>query len=133
MILERGNTMVEVSFYRCKDNGAVVFTTNSTITPSCCGEPMELLVAGSTDGASEKHVPFVERNGSHLVARVGEVNHPMLDEHYIEWIAVASSKGLQISHLNPGEEPVAEFEVPEGEAVVVYEYCNLHGLWKVEA
>ena len=35
--------------------------------------------------------------------------------------------------LTPADKPEAVFAVAEGDkAVAVYEYCNLHGLWKVE-
>ena len=101
--------------------------------PVCCGEPMELLVAGAKDAATEKHVPDVTREGNVLRVRVGSVEHPMLPEHHIQWIAVACERRLQLAHLEPGERPYAGFWVPEGVPVTVYEYCNLHGLWKAEA
>jgi len=40
---------------------------------------------------------------------------------------------LQARGLQPGEAPEAVFALAEGQkAVAVYEYCNLHGLWKAE-
>lgn len=126
--------MSEVKFYRCRHCGNVMAVVrDGGVTPSCCGEPMELLVAGSSDGAGEKHVPVVEREGNVLRARVGEVAHPMLPEHHIEWVAVACAKRVQLAHLAPGDEPRASFWVPEGVPVTVYEFCNLHGLWSCEA
>ena len=94
---------------------------------------MELLVAGSVDAAAEKHVPAVTREGNVLRARVGSVEHPMLPEHHIQWIAVACERRLQLARLDAGEKPEAAFHVPAGAPVTVYEYCNLHGLWKAEA
>ena len=80
--------MAEAKFYRCNHCGNIVAVVrDGGVTPSCCGEPMELLVAGSTDAATEKHVPVVAQDGNHIVVSVGEVAHPMLEEHYIEWIA----------------------------------------------
>lgn len=126
--------MTEVKFYRCNHCGNIVAVVeDGGVTPSCCGEPMQLLVAGSTDAATEKHVPVVTREGGKLVAHVGSVDHPMLEEHYIQWIAVACDRGLHIKHLKPGEAPEATFHVCGCESVTVYEYCNLHGLWKAEA
>lgn len=126
--------MAEVKFYRCNHCGNIVAIVNDGhVTPSCCGEPMELLVAGSTDAATEKHVPVVTREGGKVVAHVGSVDHPMLEEHYIQWIAMAREGLVAIRHLKPGETPEASFCAPEGEPVTVYEYCNLHGLWKAEA
>ena len=115
--------MSEVKFYRCRHCGNLVAVVEDAgPVPVCCGEPMELLVAGSVDAAAEKHVR----------ARVGSVEHPMLPEHHIQWIAVACERRLQLAHLAPGEAPEAAFHVPAGAPVTVYEYCNLHGLWKAE-
>lgn len=126
--------MSEVKFYRCRHCGNLVAVVEDAgPVPVCCGEPMELLVAGSVDAAAEKHVPAVTREGNVLRARVGSVEHPMLPEHHIQWIAVACERRLQLARLDAGEAPEAAFHVPAGAPVTVYEYCNLHGLWKAEA
>ena len=126
--------MADVKFYLCKGCGELVAVVNEgTCTPQCCGKPMELLVAGSTDAATEKHVPVVTREGDTLTAKVGEVAHPMLDEHFIQWVAVAYGDTVTLTHLKPGAAPEATFTVPAGTPATVYEYCNLHGLWKAEA
>ena len=97
----------------------------------CCGEKMTELVPNTSDGAGEKHVPVVKINGNEVEVRVGEVDHPMLPEHFIQWIYVQTNKGGMRKVLNPNEAPAATFALTEGEEVVaVYEYCNLHGLWK---
>lgn len=98
------------------------------------GNPVVELKAGSTDAATEKHVPFVEAEDGKLNVQVGEVKHPMLDTHWITNIWVEYPDGrVEKKTLLPGEEPVAVFDV-EGVSgpVTVYEYCNLHGLWKKE-
>lgn len=126
--------MAEVKFYRCNHCGNVFATVkDGSVTPSCCGEPMELLEAGTSDGASEKHVPVVSREDGKLVVRVGEVDHPMLPEHYIEWVALAAEGRICIKYLKPGDEPTVSFGACCSEGATVYEYCNLHGLWKAEA
>ena len=70
--------------------------------------------------------------GNVVKVEVGEVEHPMLEEHYIGFVAIETKNGaVQKKYLNPGEKPVAEFVLAEGdELVAAYEYCNLHGLWK---
>ena len=92
----------------------------------------EELTANTTDGAYEKHVPVIEQNGDSVTVRVGSVDHPMLDVHYIEWILLETAQGFQIHYLKPGMKPEAVFRVNEP-VVAAYEYCNLHGLWKAEA
>jgi superoxide reductase len=91
---------------------------------------MTKLEANSTDAAKEKHVPVVTKEDGKIKIAVGSTLHPMLPEHNIEWIALVVDDKVEFKFLKPGEEPKAEFaEVNSG---IVYAYCNLHGLWKVE-
>ena len=121
-----------MKFYRCKHCGNIIAMVNdSGVRVKCCGEEMSELIPGETDAALEKHVPVFEKKGNILTVRVGDVAHPMLDNHYIQWIAIRTNKGNQRKLLHPGEEPKAEFALLEGEEVLeVFEYCNLHGLWR---
>ena len=119
---------------KCMTCGNIVTVLNEgggTIT--CCGSNMTELVPNTSDGAGEKHVPVVTVDGSKVSVAVGSVEHPMLDAHYIQWVALETDKGVQIKKLKPGEKPFAEFVLAEGEkAVAAYEYCNLHGLLKTD-
>ncbi len=123
--------MSNVTFYRCEVCGNMVAQIkNGGGTLTCCGQAMTKLEANSTDAAQEKHVPVVTRENGKLKVAVGSVLHPMVPEHHIEWIALATDDKVEIVYLKPGMEPVAEFnEVASG---TVYEYCNLHGLWKTD-
>lgn len=96
------------------------------------GQPAVLLEAGSTDAAVEKHVPEVTVDGDTISVQVGSVKHPMLEKHWITNIWMEYPDGtVEKTTLIPGEEPVAKFYAKgqKGKAAV-YEYCNLHGLWK---
>ncbi len=122
-----------LEFYRCDHCGNVAVKLFDKKAPLfCCGEPMKKLEAGTTDGAREKHVPVVE--GKDVIhVQVGSVIHPMLDAHFITMIVLETKLGFQVKHLAPQDAPEADFVVaPQDEAVAVYEYCNLHGLWKTE-
>ena len=123
---------MELKFYKCRHCGNIIVKEKDSGVPvMCCGEEMKELKAGVTDAATEKHVPVVEQNGNIVTVKVGEVTHPMLPEHFIEFIVLETNKGHQVKHLLPGEAPVATFALVEGEEVVAaYEHCNLHGLWK---
>ncbi|MGI6325445.1 MAG: desulfoferrodoxin [Saccharofermentanales bacterium] len=94
----------------------------------CCGQPMELLTANTTDAATEKHLPVGERQGNKLHVKVSSVAHPMLEAHYIQWILVAQGAKTQRVDLEPEQAPEADFIVDDG-PLSIYEYCNLHGLW----
>jgi superoxide reductase len=123
---------MEMKFYKCAHCGQMIAIVKETGVPViCCGEPMKEMVAGTTDAAVEKHVPQYEVKEGIVEVTVGEVEHPMLEEHYIEWIAIQTKQGNQRKALKPGEAPKACFALCEGDEVVaVYEHCNLHGLWK---
>ena len=123
---------MEMKFYQCPKCGQIVAVVKETGAPLvCCGEQMKVLAAGETDAAVEKHVPVVNVEGNKVTVSVGSVTHPMLPEHYIEWIVLVTDKGIQKKLLKPGEEPKAEFALLDGEKVVsAFEFCNLHRLWK---
>ncbi len=123
-----------MKFYKCETCGNIIVKLNDSSVPVvCCGKPMTELVPGATDGALEKHVPSVKVEGNKVSVQVGEVEHPMVEEHFIQWIILETEKGYQTKNLKPEEKPVAEFVVADGDkAVAVYEYCNLHGLWVKE-
>lgn len=126
--------MAKLTVFKCKKCGSMVVKINQGgCSPSCCGEPMKELRANDTDGAKEKHVPDVKVEDGVVKVQVGSVAHPMLDEHYIVFIALETEKGVQVKWLNPGEAPAAEFTLVDDKPLTVYEYCNLHGLWKAEA
>ncbi len=123
--------MSEINFYRCEKCGNIVaLLRKGGGTLTCCGQAMTLLKANTSDGAAEKHVPVVTRKNGKLKVQIGSVPHPMLPEHHIEWIALVSGDRLEFKYLHPGEQPTAEFD--DAKTGVVYEYCNLHGLWKAE-
>lgn len=95
----------------------------------CCSKPMTLLVENTVDAAVEKHVPAIEKIEGGVIVKVGEVEHPMLEEHHIEWIEVHTANKLYRKWLKPGEKPEAIFKIDE-EVLFAREYCNIHGLWK---
>ena len=95
------------------------------------GTKMSPLIANTTDAAQEKHVPEITVEGKKIFVKVGSVAHPMTEAHYIQWIYLQTKKGGQYRHLKPTDSPEATFIVAEDdEPLAVYEYCNLHGLWK---
>ena len=120
-----------MKLYKCLKCGMMVEVIEDKCDSlTCCGEKMVEVKAGSVDAAVEKHVPFCEIQGDNLYVRVGEVEHPMTEDHYITWIAAQYNDSLVKYYYKPGDKPEAFFDYEEG--MVVYAYCNLHGLWKKE-
>ncbi|MCR5502245.1 MAG: desulfoferrodoxin [Lachnospiraceae bacterium] len=123
-----------MKFYKCETCGNIITKLNDSGVPAfCCGKAMTELVPGTSDGAYEKHIPSVSIDGNKVSVKVGDVEHPMLDAHYIQWIILETKQGYQTKYLKPGEKPEAVFVLADGDAAVAaYEYCNLHGLWVKE-
>ncbi len=123
---------MEQKFYRCEQCGNMAAAVKLGKCPlTCCGKPMQELIPGTSDGAHEKHVPVWTLEGNKVTVTVGEVEHPMVEAHYIEWISIQTRQGNQRKPLKPGDAPKACFMLCEGDEVVAaYAYCNLHSLWK---
>src|SRR3989338_4004017 len=116
--------------YKCNVCGNIVEVLHaSTGQLVCCNQPMQLLQENVVDASKEKHVPVIEKIASGIRVKVGAVQHPMEEKHYIEFIEVISGDMVYKKFLKPGDKPEAEFEL-NTDIVVAREYCNLHGLWK---
>lgn len=124
---------MEMKFFRCKECGKIIALVDGPdhCPTKCCGEKMEELVPNTQDGAHEKHIPVYEVKDNLVHVKVGEVAHPMMEAHYIQWIVLVTNQGNQRKILKPGQAPEATFALLPGEEVIaVLEFCNLHGLYK---
>ena len=123
---------MEMKFYQCAHCGKIIAVVKESGVPvMCCGQKMQEIVPGTTDAAVEKHVPVYEVKGNIVTVCVGSVAHPMVEEHYIEWVSLQTKGGNQRKALKPGDEPKVCFAICDGDEVeAVYAYCNLHSLWK---
>lgn len=119
-------------FFKCKHCGNVIVkAVDSGVPVVCCGDKMEELIANTVDASQEKHVPVVTKvDDCHIKVEVGSVAHPMTPEHHIAFIYVETEKGGM--RIDLSDKPEAVFCTCAGKPVAVYEYCNLHGLWKTE-
>lgn len=123
---------MEQKFLICEHCGNIVAMVKDAGVPvMCCGQKMTEIVPGTTDAAAEKHVPVYQVEGNVVKVRVGSTAHPMLPEHYIEWVFLQTRQGSQWKKLHPGVAPETCFALCEGDEVkAVCAYCNLHSLWK---
>ena len=121
------------NFYICKHCGNIIFKVKDAGVPVvCCGEKMTALVPNTVDASGEKHLPVVTVENGVVHVNVGSVDHPMIPQHYIEWLYVETEQGGQFKTLKPEDAPHAVFVLGEDKPVTVYAYCNLHGLWMTE-
>ena len=122
----------KMGIYKCGKCGNIVQVLHGETPPvMCCGQPMDRLVENTVDAAKEKHVPVIEKIQGGYAVKVGSVPHPMGNDHWIEWIELASEDNafVQRQMLTPTSAPRAEFKT-DAAKVTAREYCNLHGLWK---
>ena len=123
--------MKDAKFYICPHCGNLVeMVHDSGVKPFCCGQKMNELLPNTVEASGEKHIPAVAVKAGAVQVTVGSVDHPMVEEHYIELIHLVTDRGSQRRELNPGEAPNVTFLLGDERAVAVYAYCNLHGLWK---
>ena len=122
--------MERLNVFKCELCGNIVEVMHvGGGTLACCGQPMTQLVEDTTDAATEKHVPVVERTAEGIMVKVGSVAHPMVEEHYIQWIEVIADGRVCRKFLSHQDPPEALFET-KAESASARAYCNLHGLWK---
>lgn len=123
---------METQFFICPICGNIIVKVkDSGVTPVCCGKEMEALTAKESEGmGKEKHLPVVSIDGCKIHVEVGEIAHPMEEKHHIEFIALETADGLDIRHTCSLPAAKADFDACGSKPTAVYEYCNLHGLWK---
>ena len=123
---------MKVRFFVCNHcNSVVAMVSGSEIPEQCCDEKMQEIIPGTSEGAKEKHIPVYDVKGDTVTVSVGEAEHPMTPEHYIDWVCIETEDGLQFKKLNPSMSPKVSFCISKGDKVkAVYAFCNLHSLWK---
>lgn len=120
----------KLQIYKCEKCGNIVEVLHEGVGQLvCCGQPMKLFTENTVDAALEKHVPVIEKVDEGFKVKVGSVEHPMEEKHYIEWIEIIADGKVYREFLTPGQSPEATFCVKANQ-VTAREYCNIHGLWK---
>ena len=121
----------KLELYKCSICGNLIQVLLSGVGELvCCNQPMEKLCPkiNEEDELSEKHIPVIELENDKKFVRL--TKHPMIPEHYIQFIEVFSKdkSKVYLKFLNPNEK--AELEVTNYEEdIEAIEYCNIHGLW----
>ncbi|NLP44653.1 MAG: desulfoferrodoxin [Peptococcaceae bacterium] len=117
--------------YKCQICGNVVEIVHPGAPALvCCGQPMEKLIVKTEDKGQEKHVPVIEATEDGVLVKVGSVEHPMEEKHYIKFIEILTDSQVLRAELNIDQKPEAFFQVKPEKVLAAREYCNLHGLWQ---
>ncbi len=116
--------------YKCHICGNIIevlHTSSGELV--CCGAPMELIEEQSTGEYAAKHAPVLEETKDGTKVKVGAVEHPMQEDHYIEWIEIETEKGNCRKFLTPTNKPESIFQASKSEIKSARMYCSVHGLW----
>ncbi len=120
----------KLEIYKCNICGNIVKVMHEGMGKLvCCNQEMKLFNENTQDAAKEKHVPVIQKTENGYTVKVGDINHPMNEKHYIEWIELITENKVYTKHLNPNNNPIAAFNT-NSKKVSARAYCNLHGLWK---
>lgn len=121
---------MKVFYIDKKTNTVFMKLSNNDIRADVSLEP---LIENTSEGVKEKHLPLVNQVDATIHVSVGEIMHPMEEEHYITTVFLETNRGIHSATLLPGQQPNVSFTLSKSEKpIAVYEYCNLHGLWKQE-
>lgn len=121
----------DITMFKCSDCGGIMTSLlkcGASCDVTCNGNPVEALSAKTEDKGSEKHVPVIEQIDGGYKVKVGDVPHPMEDDHWIQFVELTLGDKVYYEFLHPGGAPEATFKV-EGENPTAREFCNKHGLW----
>lgn len=117
--------------YRCSVCGNVVeIASEGASSLVCCNQPMVKLQAKTEEEGQEKHVPVIEELDKGIKVKVGSIQHPMEEKHYIKFIEVLTKEKIMRVELRPGQVPEAKCCSSKQDVIEVREFCTIHGLWK---
>ncbi len=115
--------MMRSKFYVCPVCGNVIHTMGEAAI-HCHGILLTPLEAEPTD---ERHKIFIERVEDEYYVRI---DHSMTKEHYISFVAAASSDDMQMVKLYPEGNAEVRFKL-RGVRRIFF-YCNRDGLFRVD-
>ena len=115
--------MLRSKFYVCPVCGNVIHSMGEAEI-HCHGIRLVPLEAEPTD---EQHMIFIERVEDEYYVRI---DHSMTKEHYISFVAAASSDGMQMVKLYPEGNAEARFKI-RGVRRIFF-YCNRDGLFSID-
>ena len=114
--------MMRSKFYVCPVCGNVIHTMGEAAI-HCHGILLTPLEAEPTD---ERHMIFIERVEDEYYVRI---DHSMTKEHYISFVAAASSDDMQMVKLYPEGNAEVRFKL-RGVRRIFF-YCNRDGLFSI--
>ena len=121
----------KLEIYKCEVCGNIVqVLIDGAGELFCCGQEMKHLEpkADFSGELGEKHAVKILKTDSVRIAAV--TSHPMLNEHYIQFIEAIDKDRNEI-HLKFFEpESMPEFDISAfSENLKLSELCNIHELW----
>ena len=139
-----------MNIFICQKCGHIEFNSAPQNCPVCWSAQFkqsnsifEESMQKSKEGAV-KHIPKVtinnkcglipEESCTDILVRIGETLHPMVDNHFIQFIdCYLDEKYISRIFLTHDMHPSVVFHLKsKGTKIIIVENCNLHGYWKTE-
>ncbi|MEE0264597.1 MAG: desulfoferrodoxin family protein, partial [Acutalibacteraceae bacterium] len=109
---------MEKRFLICEHCGNIIaMIRDKGVAVQCCGEKMKEILSGANTAAEEKHVPVYDVKNGKVTVTIGAVEHPMVPEHYIEWVCLETEDGIQYKQLQPNTPPEVSFFISPNDKV----------------
>jgi desulfoferrodoxin (superoxide reductase-like protein) len=112
--------MKRIKFYVCPECGNII-TSTGKLELTCCGKVLEDLTIKMEE---QEHALTIEEMDGGLYL---SIDHEMNKEHYISFVAYATSDKLLLNKLYPEQE--AELQLRRMGHGMIYYYCTRHGLF----
>jgi len=115
-----------LQYYKCEECGnSVEILTSGNGELVCCGAAMKLYPDVNVKNRIKS--PVVERIEGGFKVKI--FKHPMVEDHYIEWVQAVTGKKAYRHFFEPGDAPEVEFLI-DAEDVEIRHFCSLHGFGK---
>lgn len=115
------SNMMNSKFYVCPICGNIIHTMGENLI-SCCGITLPILETELEDEKHKINVEIIENE--YFIS----INHPMIKEHYISFIAYITNDRCELLKLYPEQNAEVRF-LNRGKGII-YAYCNKDGLIK---
>ena len=88
--------------FKCEDCGSIVeVLVDAHEEKDCCDSSKNVIEPQTEGDKAPKHVPVISVDGNEVTVAVGEVQHPMDDDHFIQFVELIVGDERYIKHFKP--------------------------------
>lgn len=120
-----------MKFYMCSKCNQMYFSEDkASDNLVCCEEKVEELVPIEIGDVLDHHGIVIRKTGNFVNISIND-KHPMIETHFIKFIALQTNEGFQYKELDYLKERKTTFILSNTETIIqIYTYCNIHMLFR---